>query len=85
MSEKIYTSFESIDFELEILKLEREISYQKMILSFEKTKDSISISNISVEIISYFKEKIISSTGSILMNIIPFIFRSFKNKKKEAN
>ncbi|MGG7035873.1 MAG: DUF6327 family protein [Flavobacterium sp.] len=84
MSEKIYTSFEAIDFELEILKLEKEISYQKMVLSFEKAKDSISILDISVEIISYFKEKIIASTSSILMNIVPFIFKLF-TKRKEAN
>lgn len=83
MSEKIYTSFESIDFDLEILKLEREISYQKLVLSFENAKDSISILDISVEIVSYFKQKIISSIGSISMNIIPFIFKLFK--KKEAN
>jgi hypothetical protein len=35
---KIYSSYAQIDRQLEILKIEKEISYQKLVLVFKKTK-----------------------------------------------
>ena len=40
METKKYTSYAEIEHDLEILKLEKEIHYKKMQLSFEKTKES---------------------------------------------
>ncbi len=46
METKKYSSYAEIDRDLEILKLEKEISYQKLVLSIQKTKDSITPENI---------------------------------------
>lgn len=43
---KIYSSFEEIDRELEILKVEKELAHEKLKLSFEDTKDSITAKNL---------------------------------------
>ena len=50
METKIYSSYAEIDRELQILKLEKEIHLQKMFLSFEKTKDSLSPDNLIIEL-----------------------------------
>ncbi|MDG1871702.1 DUF6327 family protein [Flavobacterium frigidarium] len=41
MAHKVYTSYQQIDNELEILKLEKEVSYQRVILSLKNTKESL--------------------------------------------
>ena len=46
MENKKYSSYAAIDSDLEILKLEKQISYQKLVLSIQKTKDSITPENI---------------------------------------
>jgi len=46
METKKYSSYASIDHDLEILKLEKEISYQKLVLSIQKTKDTKTPENI---------------------------------------
>ena len=42
MEQKKYSSYADIDRDLEILKLEKEIHYQKLLLSVKKTKESLS-------------------------------------------
>ena len=41
MEKKKYSSYAEIERDLEILKVEKEIYYQKMLLSIDKTKESI--------------------------------------------
>ena len=41
MQPKKYSSYAEIEHDLEILKLEKEIYFQKMKLSYEKTKESV--------------------------------------------
>lgn len=43
---KFYTSYEDIDRDLEILALEKEISFRKLAQSFDNVKDSISPSHL---------------------------------------
>ena len=52
MEPKKYSSYVDIDRDLEILKLEKEIHYQKLLLSVKKTKESFEPQNI---INSYLK------------------------------
>ncbi|MGX7667890.1 DUF6327 family protein [Flavobacterium pedocola] len=42
----MYSSFEEIDRDLEILKLQKEIDYRKLSLSIERTVDGFTPSNI---------------------------------------
>ncbi|WP_026703812.1 DUF6327 family protein [Flavobacterium soli] len=46
MEKKKYSSYEEIDRDLEILKIEREIHYQKLTQSFDNTKDSLNPANM---------------------------------------
>jgi hypothetical protein len=45
MQNKKYTSYAQIDSELEILKIEKEISYQKMVFGVQKTKENLTPQN----------------------------------------
>lgn len=43
---KVYTDYDEIERDLEILALEKEIQFKKMMQSFDKTKDSLSPGNL---------------------------------------
>lgn len=81
MQTKKYSSYAQIDRELEILKVEKEISYQKLVLSVQKTKESFTFLNISASIFDTVKSTFFSSYGTIFRLLIPFIIKWFKNKK----
>lgn len=82
MQTKKYSSYAQIDRELEILKVEKEISYQKLVLSIEKTKESLSFMNITSNVFHTVKSTFFSSYGTILSSLIPIIIKWFKNKKR---
>ena len=46
MEAKKYSSYAQIDRELEILRIEKEISYQKLVFGIKKTKESFTPQNI---------------------------------------
>ncbi len=81
MQTKKYSSYAQIDRELEILKVEKEISYQKLVLSVQKTKESFTFLNISANVLDTVKSTFFSSYGTIIRLLIPFIIKWFKNKK----
>lgn len=56
-----YKNFEEIDRDLKLLKLQQEIDKEKVILSYNRTKESISPKNI-----------LKSAAGSLLKNAIIF-------------
>ena len=41
METKKYSSYAQIERELEILKIEKEINYQKLVFSIQKTKENL--------------------------------------------
>ena len=81
MENKKYSSYAAIDRDLEILKLEKEISYQKMILSIQKTRDSITPENILTGFLAPYKEAIPNPFRSILQTIVPYFISYFVNRK----
>lgn len=85
MPYKIYNSLEEISSDLEILRLEKKLSYHKLALSFEKTKENFQPHYVRGEIFDFIKEKISESYKSILVIGIPYILRLLRNKRKEAN
>ena len=82
MNKKKYSSYKQIDAELEILKLEKEIHHQKLVLSFEKTKEILMPNNFMSNIIRNYKNYFNGAFGSILKTIIPLGITWFLNKKK---
>lgn len=73
MKIKKYSSYADIEHELEILKLEKEISYKRLILSVQNTKDSITPENIINGFIEPYREAIPNPFRSILKESIPYI------------
>jgi hypothetical protein len=81
METKKYSSYADIDRDLEVLKLEKEISYQRLVLSFQKTKDSVTPENIVKGFLAPYKEAIPNPVRSILKTITPYIISYFVSKR----
>lgn len=82
METKKYSSYKQIEEELEILKLEREIYYQKTLFSIDKTKESI-LPSKSVSLFGTLYQNVFSGTyGTILKIAIPFVVNWYINRKR---
>lgn len=82
MDTKKYSSYAEIERDLEILKLQKEINYQKLVLSFQKTKESITPQNIVNGFFSSYKEYFSNSYVNILQSVLPYIIGWLINKKR---
>lgn len=82
METKKYSSYASIERDLEILKLEKQISYQKLVLSIQKTADAVTPENIVNGFLEPYKEAIPNPLRNILRTVIPYIISFFLNRKR---
>lgn len=82
MEPKKYSSYADIDRELEVLKLEKEIHYQKLLLSFQKTKESFEPQNIINSYLGSFKSTIYNNYVQILQTALPYIIGWIINRKR---
>jgi len=85
MENKKYSSYAEIEMDLEILKLEREIHYEQIVLSIDKTKESIipfKKINKVLETISNFSSRMY---GTILKTVIPVAINWCINRKRGDN
>lgn len=82
MESKKYSSFAQIDSDLEILKLERELNYQKLIYSIQKTKESFALPRIVCGLFGSCKTLLSESYGGLLSMAIPFLLKWVINKKR---
>lgn len=82
MEAKKYSSYAEIERDLQILKLEKEINYQKLVLSLQKTKEGITPQKIVNGFFSSYKDYFSNNYPKILQSILPFIINSFINKKR---
>ena len=77
-----YSSYAEINHDLEILKAQREIHYQKILLSIDKTKENI-LPSKSVSFIGDLYQKVFSgSLGTILKISIPYAINWYINRKR---
>jgi hypothetical protein len=82
METKKYSSYAQIESDLEILKIEKEIHYQRILLSVEKTKESF-LPSKTVSLISDIYQKATSGMlGTILKIAIPFAINWYINRKR---
>ena len=82
MEPKKYSSYAEIDHDLKILKVQREIHYQKIMLSIERTKESF-LPSKTVSLISDIYQKATSGMlGTILKIAIPFVINWYVNRKR---
>ncbi|WP_396172528.1 DUF6327 family protein, partial [Flavobacterium sp.] len=63
MEPKKYTSFEQIERDLQILKLEREIHYNKIVLNYEQTKENLTPRSLLSSLLHF---SIPNNLGSII-------------------
>ena len=82
MEPKKYSSYAEIELELEILKLEKELNLQKIILDYEKTKESLLPKNIIKGIFGDYKSILSDYSGMILNIAIPLIINLFTKRKR---
>lgn len=82
METKKYSSYAQIERELEILRIEKEISYQKLVYGFQKTKESITPSNIVSGVIGSSLNAFSGSYGSLLTIALPFVIKWIKKIKR---
>jgi hypothetical protein len=82
MISKKYTSYDEIDRELEILRLEKEINHQKLIFTIKKTKESFTPQNLVSGFLGSYKTLFSSSYGTLLNIAIPYIIKWIVNKKR---
>lgn len=87
MTKRKYSSYAEIDRDLEILKLEKEIEYQKLLMHIQHTKDSFTpqnmVRNFLTSLPSFsWKEVLQNSYGSILNMAIPLVMGWLSKKKR---
>ena len=82
MKNKTFTSFEEIDNKLTILTIEKEISYQKLILASKNIFNIFTPKTISKNVINTFLGSLKNSKYSILKIALPILFKSYLNKKR---
>nr|WP_294773560.1 DUF6327 family protein [uncultured Flavobacterium sp.] len=82
METKKYSSYAEIEHDLEILKLEKEIYYQKMKLSFEKTKESVFPSEPVQGFYTVYKKVFSGTLGTVLKIALPYLISWFINRKR---
>jgi hypothetical protein len=82
MEKKKYSSYDEIEKDLEIYKLEKEINYKKILLSIETTKESFFPNNSVSRAYSLYKNVISSSYGTVLKIGLPYLINWFINRKR---
>lgn len=82
MENKKFSSYEQIELELKILKLEKELSFQKMTWNVQKVKEDLSPPALLQEVVGSYKSIFSNSYKSILMSILPMIIKFLSNKKR---
>lgn len=76
MATKVYSSYEEIDKDLEILKLQKEIDTQKLSLAVEKTIDSVTPSGLVQNLLGN-AGSFLTKSGLLKNVVLPFIINRF--------
>ena len=82
MENKKYSSYAEIELELQILKVEREIHYQRILLGIEKTKESV-VPTKAISFVGTIYDQVFSGTYSIIIKtVIPILINWYLNRKR---
>jgi hypothetical protein len=82
METKKYSSYKQIDADLDILRLEREIHYQKMLLQGKNTLESFKPGHLVRGFFGSYKSILFDSSKEILSTGIKYITKWFMNRKR---
>lgn len=75
---KIYSSFEEIELDLKILKIQREIHAQKIKLNLEKTGENLRPINLLEGYIGETNRTTFSLIEQVIKIILQFVIKPFK-------
>ncbi|MDF3028106.1 MAG: hypothetical protein K0S23_2413 [Fluviicola sp.] len=75
---KIYSSFEEIELDLKILKLEREIHAQKIKMGFRETGENLRPMNLLQDYIGTGNQTTFSLIEQVIKFILQFVVKPFK-------
>lgn len=75
---KVYSSFEEIELDLQILKVQREIHAQKIKLNLEKTGENLKPINLLEGYIGESNRTTFSLIEQIIKIILQFVVKPFK-------
>lgn len=82
METKKYSSYAEINRDLEILKLEKEIHYKKILLNIDKTKESL-VPSKAISFMGNVYEGLFSGvSGAIVKTLIPIAINWYTNRKR---
>ncbi len=82
MEARRYSSYAEIEHDLKILKVEKELHHQKILLSIDKTKESIMPSK-SVSFVGDVLQKATTGPiGTILKIAVPYAVNWYINRKR---
>jgi hypothetical protein len=81
---KSYSSYVEIDRDLEILKVSKELDYNKLVYSLQKAKEEILPPSNSLlsNAFSIYKSATSGSTGTILKVIVPTLIGWYLKRKR---
>lgn len=82
METKKYSSFAQIDADLEILKVTRALHLQKIVLSVQKTKESLSAKNSIKGFFGDYTSLLFNYSGIIMRIGIPLLIQWFIKRKR---
>ena len=88
MEKKKYSSYAQIDHDLDILKIEKDIEYHRLLLSIQLAKERFTPQNMIQGVLHSWKEDfswkdiVSNSYGSLLNRFVPQVFRWFINRNK---
>lgn len=82
MEAKKYSSYAEIDHDLKILKVEREINYQKIILNVDKTKESVMPSKAISFVGDVLQKSTNGPVAAILKIAVPYAVNWYINRKR---
>lgn len=75
---KVYSSFEEIELDLQILKVQREIHAQKIKLNLEKTGENLRPMNLLEGYIGESNRTTFSLIEQVIKIILQFVVKPFK-------
>lgn len=75
MKKKIYSSYEEIDRDLEILNLERKLHYYKVKGSIEELKDHLTFTNVAQGFLGISKDDTRPWVKMVFRAALPFIVK----------
>ena len=82
MKTKKYSSYKQIDADLAVLKLEREINYQKTLLYGKNTAESLKPGHLVKGLLGSYKSILFDSSKEILATGVKYVTKWFMKRKR---